>query len=316
MVQAGRPMSDLFVSYSSVDGLEVALRLADALVAGPPSHPVWVDRWKLHPGLEDWDDQIDEALRSCRAVLFVVTADSVTSTSVCKNEWARALTYKKPVVPVCFDAAAVLPFRLGSRQYVDFTGHFDVGLARLRQHLAWLDSPAGVLGELRARLADATRELPRAPADRRARVEADIAELDRRVREQELVVADPQAAREAADRRISAGLAREQQPAEPVAARTSKFVNAPPMVAPSWFQDRAQETAHIGRFIADEGLRLLVVVGRGGVGKTALVCRVLRSLEAGRLPDDGGPLAVAGIVYLGRTGTQAVTFARLFEDLC
>ena len=56
----------------------------------------------MHPGLEDWDDQIDEALRTCRAVLFVMTADSVTPTSVCKNEWARALAYKKPVVPLRF----------------------------------------------------------------------------------------------------------------------------------------------------------------------------------------------------------------------
>ena len=52
------------------------------------------------------------------------------------------------------------------------------------------------------------------------------------------------------------------------------------------------------------------------MGKTALVCRVLAALEGGQLPDEGGALSVAGIVYLGRAGTQAVSFARLFEDLC
>ena len=42
----------------------------------------------------------------------------------------------------------------------------------------------------------------------------------------------------------------------------------------------------------------MTVVGRGGIGKTAMVCRLLRSLEGGQLPDDGGPLTVDGIVYL------------------
>src|SRR3712207_7099478 len=45
-------------------------------------------------------------------------------------------------------------------------------------------------------------------------------------------------------------------------------------------------------------LRLMTVVGRGGIGKTAMVCRLLKSLEGGRLPDEGGDLSVDGIVYL------------------
>ena len=31
---------------------------------------------------------------------------------------------------------------------------------------------------------------------------------------------------------------------------------------------------------------MMTVVGRGGVGKTAMVCRLLKALEAGQLPDD------------------------------
>lgn len=42
--------------------------------------------------------------------------------------------------------------------------------------------------------------------------------------------------------RIESGLQRERQPAEKPAVRRAKFVNPPPMTAPSWFQDRYVET--------------------------------------------------------------------------
>ena len=60
------------------------------------------------------------------------------------------------------------------------------------------------------------------------------------------------------------------------------------------------------------------VVGRGGVGKTAMVCRLLKALEGGRLPDELGELAVDGIVYLSASGlgVYSVDFAHVFSDLC
>ena len=61
---------------------------------------------------------------------------------------------------------------------------------------------------------------------------------------------------------------------------------------------------------------MMTVVGRGGVGKTAMVCRLLRSLEGGRLPDDGGALAVDGIVYLSSRAWHPVKFPYVFSDLC
>jgi hypothetical protein len=72
----------------------------------------------------------------------------------------------------------------------------------------------------------------------------------------------------------------ERKPAQPAGGiRVSKFVNQPPLIAPTWFQNRHFESGQIGAFLKDESLRLMTVVGRGGVGKTAMVCRLLRSLE-------------------------------------
>ena len=121
--------------------------------------------------------------------------------------------------------------------------------------------------------------------------------------------------RQHTEQRIESGLEQQRQPGRKPATRQARFVNPPPMTAPSWFQDRYVESRLIGEFLRDDGLRLLTVVGRGGVGKTAMVCRLLKGLEAGQLPDDGGELAADAIVYLSPVGIHPVSFQNLFADL-
>ena len=63
---------------------------------------------------------------------------------------------------------------------------------------------------------------------------------------------------------------------------------------------------------------MVTVVGRGGIGKTAMVCRLLKGLEAGRIPDvEGDPaeITVGGIVYLSRNGVHTVDYPTLVADL-
>ena len=84
--------------------------------------------------------------------------------------------------------------------------------------------------------------------------------------------------------RVVSGIRREQVPAEPQPVRASKFVNPPPATAPAWFQDRQVETGLLARYVTDPAIRLVTVTGRGGIGKTAMVCRLLKGLEAGADP--------------------------------
>ena len=119
-------------------------------------------------------------------------------------------------------------------------------------------------------------------------------------------------------RRIGSGIAREQVPAEPQPIRASKFVNPPPVTAPAWFQGRQVETRLLARYVTDPGIRLVCVVGRGGIGKTAMVCRLLKGLEAGRIPDmesDLAKITVGGIVYLSSNGVHQVEYPTLIADL-
>jgi tetratricopeptide (TPR) repeat protein len=287
----------LFVSYSSADDKDFTLRLAKDLTT-PPEVPVWVAELQLRPG-DDWDEQIVEAIKNCKGMIFVMTEDSVKPTSVCKNEWVRALKYKKPIIPLLVHRDAELPFRLGSREYIDFTRSYDSALSRLRRICAWMDSPAGQLQALKHRLADGERELRRAKPERQALIQEEIVELQRQIAQQQTIIDNPIAAEERVQQSIDRGLERARGPAKHFSGISqSKFINPPPLVAPTWFQDRHLETKLIGDFLKDEALRLMIVVGRGGVGKSAMVCRLLRSIEHGELPDDLGSLTVDGIVYL------------------
>jgi len=51
-----------FISYSTADAKDFAIRLCDVLRAGPPPIPAWLDKRELKAGL-DWDDQIVEAIK-------------------------------------------------------------------------------------------------------------------------------------------------------------------------------------------------------------------------------------------------------------
>jgi tetratricopeptide (TPR) repeat protein len=305
-----------FLSYSSADARDFALCLHDALEAGPPHMPAWLDRRDILPG-QDWDAEIDRAIQTCASLLFVMSPDSVEDPSVCKQEWSRALRFKKPVVPILFDRKAVPPFRLESRQHIDFTGPFDQALAKLRNHLAFLASPAGALRELEDRLADARRDLRRAEGpEHEARIQDDIVQLESEIATQRRIVADPEAARRRTEASIASALERERQPSRtPGGESRTKFLNPPPAVAPSYFQNRFLETKLIADFLKDDARRLMVLVGRAGIGKTAMVCRILKGLERGVLPDDLGPLDVDGIIYLSAIGSRRVTAPNLYEDL-
>jgi tetratricopeptide (TPR) repeat protein len=452
-----------FISYSSVDALKFAFELHDSLLAGPPSIPVWLDKREIKPG-QDWDEQIVEAIRTCESLIFLMTSDSVEPKSVCKLEWTRALKYKKAIVPILLQPEVEMPFRLGSRQCIDFTGDFDTGLAKLRKHLRWLASPDGVLQSLKYRHEDAQRDLRRTKdSTPQNRIQKEIAFLKEQINDQQCLIDDPGAAAMRVEQSITWGIERERQPemetaastlkekiltkvfdvflchntkdksnvkkigeqlkecgilpwldewelrpglpwqgileqqfeqiksaavfigkdgigpwhqmeldaflrefvnrgcpvipvllpnapnepelpiflkamtwvdfrkgkpdpmerlvwgitGEPVRGMTrTKFINPAPIIAPTYFQDRYVETNLISDFLKNDAQRLMTIVGRAGIGKTAMVCRLLKSLEGGRLPDNGEEMSIDGIIYLSETGTRKVTVPNLYADLC
>lgn len=304
-----------FISYSRADAADFARQLADALDAEGQIH-AWLDTRDITPGFR-WDDQTSHAIKTCKCMIFVMTKDSVASGSICQNEWTHALKYKKVILPLQLHKDAEQPFGLGSRQEIDFTGDFRQGVAQLRSFLRRMDSPAGVLQSYFDRLADAERALRRANGAEAERIEAEVEELKKQIELQQRIVDDPEAAGEQTRRRIIAELEHERERSTRRVAGTSpKFINPPPGIAPMYFQNRFVETKLVVDAINDDAQRLITIAGRGGVGKTTMVCRLLKSLETGELPDELGAMNVDGIVYLSDSSTHRVNFANIFYDLC
>jgi tetratricopeptide (TPR) repeat protein len=92
-------------------------------------------------------------------------------------------------------------------------------------------------------------------------------------------------------------------------------VNVRPLDVTHTFKDRVAEMRAMCDHLADAGVRLVSLVGRGGMGKTALASRVLADLERGKLPLPGEDkeLAVDGILYLSARST-GLGLERLVAD--
>ncbi len=82
------------------------------------------------------------------------------------------------------------------------------------------------------------------------------------------------------------------------------------------FKDRLREIQALCDHLADGGVRLVGVVGRGGMGKTALVSKVLADLERGVLPVPGEEreLPIDGILYLSARST-GLGLERIYTDV-
>ncbi len=299
-----------YIWYPSGEGDRYAERLHTALQQAG-ARP-WLEK-RNAPNSYDPKAVREGALRECASVLLVLTPATATAQSESTSEWQRALHFKKPIIPLRFDSGIELPPILGNRAALDFSGSFEQALGDLLHHLDDLNTPAGQLHELQYRLADAERELRETPDD--SRILQDIRELQPQIETQRMIARDPQVAARAVEQRTQAALEIEREPEPLIMGHTqTKFINPPPEPA-AYFHDRSFETKLVGDFLKNEAQRLLTVVGRAGIGKTAMIRRLLKSLEDGHLPDEGGPLSVDGIVYLGPTDLRGLRVFDLYNDM-
>lgn len=308
-------MSDYhFISYSSIDGREFAFQLQERLEAATPPFHTWIDKYKMMP-VQNWHSQVENAISGCASLLYVMTVDSVSDASVCSLEVASAREYKKPIIPIRLDHKIGIPFILRNRLFVDFTVGFENGFVQLCERLNSLNSPQGRLDLMAQRLAYAEHELRRARDDsQKLIIQEEIDLLKKQITNQKNVIANTELSSQRAEERIKHAIEQERLPkkynASPV---RSKFIKMPPGI-PNYFQNRFDETAMVGEFLKNDVQRVITVAGRGGIGKTTMICRVLRSLAADQLPDDGGSLKVDHMIYLD--GLRGITTFDIYNNLC
>ncbi|MGB7291033.1 MAG: tetratricopeptide repeat protein [Thermodesulfobacteriota bacterium] len=83
------------------------------------------------------------------------------------------------------------------------------------------------------------------------------------------------------------------------------------------FKDREQELEKLHKLLGDRTVKLIVIVGRGGIGKTALLSKVFQEIERSELKliDAPGAMGADGIVYVSCRGTDKPNIERLYSDM-
>ncbi|NNM22628.1 MAG: toll/interleukin-1 receptor domain-containing protein [Flavobacteriaceae bacterium] len=119
----------IFFSYSR-ENSEFVLNLAKELrTAGAE---VWLDQLDIKPGTR-WDKSIEDALRSSKTLLVILSKTSVASDNV-MDEVSYALEEGKQVVPVLMEECEI-PFRLRRLQFADFAESHEKGMETLTEAL-------------------------------------------------------------------------------------------------------------------------------------------------------------------------------------
>ena len=295
-----------FISYSRINALAFAAELRQALLHSKPPVETWLDQFELE------GDVIavatNQAIRDCESLLLLLTSDAAEGPWT--HEWRRALEYRKSVFVLKLQGNAGVPPELANRSAIDFTGDFGAGVNHLRQRLLDRDSPAGRLRAMRECLGDAERELANARDPRlRARIEKEVSDLRERIAEQERNVERPGEAMQRIEESIEQHLTRERQPEAGVPSGAHELA-APAYLVPYYFKDRDAETESVIDFMTDPSLRLLLVQGHGGSGKSALVSRFLREAEL------GATAFADGIVYLAATDGPRLALPALYGGVC
>jgi len=291
----------VFLCYARVDGEHFARELHRRL--REEQFNAWLDQIDIPPGF-DWDEEIDQALEAAAAILVVLTPGAVISRLV-KCEWQKALNRLTPVVPLVVRPCEI-PRILEVLHYLNFAEDaeaFTKLCRRLRelpdQHLEYLRRCVVAL-----RVARDEAEDPRRFMGKIAALEEMIGSWEERFELQQ--------------RRVEDGLVRERLASQSrqeawQLARRVRVAGLRPLDVTNLFKDRFEECREVGRLLAEGRYRLISLLGRGGMGKTALACKVLQELEHNRWThSDGGP-SVDGVVYLS-TRTRGITLERLFLD--
>jgi tetratricopeptide (TPR) repeat protein len=83
--------------------------------------------------------------------------------------------------------------------------------------------------------------------------------------------------------------------------------------AVDYFKNRGSECERLRRLLIEDSTRIVTVTGRRGIGKSALVAKVLEDLQSHRRSPADEPVEVDGIVYASAR-TRGISLERVFLD--
>ncbi|MEW8062182.1 MAG: toll/interleukin-1 receptor domain-containing protein, partial [Candidatus Thiodiazotropha sp.] len=110
-------MDDIFISYSRVD-TDFVVKLRESLTQR--DYQVWVDQDSI-PYAVEWRPEIQQAIDSAQAVIFVISPESAASAE-CEKEINYALSIYKRLIPIIYRPVdpAQLPQQLRKLNWLPF----------------------------------------------------------------------------------------------------------------------------------------------------------------------------------------------------
>lgn len=292
----------IFIAYETTDGGAHARWLDQKLKE--KEFRTWFAEADIPPG-SDRDGQIDRALSSAKALIVVLTPDSVDSPMV-RRVSHYALNHFLPVIPL-ITGPCKIPQALSTLEAIDFADDRDLGLERLAARLRDLDEKYPE--ELKHLLNAFTQARKAAP---------DPDRYKGKIEDLEQVIQSWEHRRISQQRRIASGIEQErrsiiQESERQQNADRQRVVGQRLLNVTDIFKGRLTEREALGRMLADKSTHVVSIIGRAGIGKTALASKILADLEQNRWPHTQAQIAVDGIVYLS-TRSTGITFERLFLD--
>ncbi|MET7401004.1 hypothetical protein ABZS66_46745 [Dactylosporangium sp. NPDC005572] len=93
----------------------------------------------------------------------------------------------------------------------------------------------------------------------------------------------------------------------------AKVIGLPVAYGIELFKNRTHELAEIGRRLSDPAIRMVSIVGRRGIGKSAMAAKVMDLLERGRWPGHVEAEPPAALINLS-TRTSGISLERVYHD--
>ena len=299
-----------FISYSRKDAEDFTKKLYNSLITNSISHKIWLDKTELKAGF-DWDEQISNAIKMCNTFIFVISKDSTLNESVCKSEYSLALKYKKPIVPLLIDPEIEIPFRIANRQYIDFSNNFDKALKYLCSTLDWFESKEGKIKELEIKmyLSDEQKYISTAinsNQNDRVQVKNDYLSTHIIAEDDSFIIQNNQ-------NNIYSCLFESQSNNYVNNAEKLLITNSLPFISPTHFQDRDTETMILYDFLRDDAKRIATIIGRSGIGKTAIVCKLIQSFQVINYHNTYKPSGLFGVICLSETYPNNLSMNIIFD---
>ena len=292
----------IFISYGTADAEAHARWLHGDLQK--KGFKTWFAEENIAPGT-DWDAEIDRGLSSAKALVVVLTPGSVASPQV-KGEWNYALNHYLPVIPLIFTPCKI-PRTLNILNFLDFRENREASLEKLTVRLRDLDEKyTEELQLLLAVFKDARKTAP------------DPDRYNGKIKDLKQAIKNWESRRASQQDRIATGIEEERRAIIRESERQQKVdrqrvVGQRLLNVADVFKGRLSEREELGRMLADKSTHVVSIIGRAGIGKTALASKILADLEQNLWPHTQEQIPVDGIVYLS-TRSTGITLERLFLD--